>query len=84
MQAAMRGASAWTIGERELMAAMVAKWNSCTFYLGAHHAIAVKQLPLGVVDETLADFSAAPIAHGFKATLAFLEKMTLRPRDLNS
>jgi hypothetical protein len=35
-QAAMRGPSTWTIGERELMAAMVAKWNSCTFCLGAH------------------------------------------------
>lgn len=34
-QAAMRGPSTWTIGERELMAAMVAKWNSCIFCLGA-------------------------------------------------
>jgi AhpD family alkylhydroperoxidase len=39
-QAAMRGPSTWTIGERELMAAMVAKWNSCAFCLGAHRAIA--------------------------------------------
>jgi hypothetical protein len=30
-QAAMRGPSTWSVGERELMAAMVAKWNSCAF-----------------------------------------------------
>jgi alkylhydroperoxidase family enzyme len=81
-QAAMRGPSTWTIGERELMAAMVAKWNSCTFCLGAHRAIAAKQLPTAAVDGTLAEFRAAPISNGLKATLGFLEKMTLRPRDL--
>lgn len=81
-QGAMRGPSTWTIGERELMAAMVAKWNSCTFCLGAHGAIAEKELPTAAVDGTLADFRAAPIPNGLKATLGFLEKMTLRPRDL--
>jgi uncharacterized peroxidase-related enzyme len=81
-QAAMRGPSTWTVGERELIAAMVAKWNSCTFCLGAHRAIAAKQLPTAAVDDTLAEFRAAPIPAGLKATLAFLEKMTLRPRDL--
>lgn len=80
--AAMRGPSTWTIGERELMAALVAKWNSCTFCVGAHSAIAAKQLPRTSVDSALADFRAVPIANGLKATLGFLEKMTLRPRDL--
>src|SRR5215469_18368795 len=30
-QATMRRPSAWSIGERELMAAMVAQWNGCAF-----------------------------------------------------
>jgi uncharacterized peroxidase-related enzyme len=81
-QVAMRGPSTWTIGERELIAAMVAKWNSCTFCLGAHRAIAAKQLTPSLVDGTIEDFQAAPVADGLKATLAFLEKMTLRPKDL--
>jgi uncharacterized peroxidase-related enzyme len=81
-QAAMRGPRTWTIGERELMAAMVAKWNSCAFCLGAHRAVAAKQLPLIAVDDTLTEFRSAPISNTLKATLAFLEKMTLRPRDL--
>jgi alkylhydroperoxidase family enzyme len=36
----MRGPSTWSIGERELMAAMVAKWNSCAFCVGTHAALA--------------------------------------------
>jgi hypothetical protein len=39
-QAVMRGPSMWSIGERELMAVMVAKWNSCPFCVGAHGAVA--------------------------------------------
>jgi uncharacterized peroxidase-related enzyme len=81
-QAAMRGSSAWTIGERELIAAMVAKWNASTFCLGAHRAIAAQQLPTAAVDAALAEFRAAPVSDPLKATLAFLEKMTLRPIDL--
>ena len=42
-QAAMRGPSKWSIGERELMAALVARWNSCAFCVGAHGAIAAKE-----------------------------------------
>lgn len=82
--AAMRGSSSWTIGERELMAAVVAKWNSCEFCVGAHSAVAAKQLARPTIDQTLADYRAAPIANGFRATLGFLEKMTLHPADLSA
>src|SRR5579872_2529754 len=81
-QAAMRGASAWSVGERELIAAMVAKWNSCAFCGGAHGAVAANQMQRPLVDAALADFRAAPISERLKATLAFLEIMTLRPAEL--
>ena len=81
-QAAMRGPSTWSIGERELMAAMVAKWNSCAFCVGAHGAIAAKKMQRPAVDAALADFCAAPISKGLKATLTFLEILTLRPMEL--
>src|SRR4029078_7552811 len=81
-QAAMRAPSAWSVGERELMAAMVAKWNCCQFSLGAHRAVAARQLPLGTIDATLAEYRTAPIPETFTATLGFLEKMTRRPAHL--
>jgi len=83
-QAAMRGPSAWSVGERELMAAMVAKWNSCAFCAGAHCAVAAKEMQRSGVDAALADFRAAPISERLKATLAFLEIMTLRPMELSA
>jgi uncharacterized peroxidase-related enzyme len=82
--AAMRGSSMWSIGERELMAAMVAKWNSCAFCVEAHGAVAAKEVPRPALDAALADFRTAPISEGLKATLAFLEVMTLRPMQLGA
>jgi len=63
---------------------MVAKWNSCEFCVGAHSAVAAKQLARPTIDQTLADYRAAPIANGLRATLGFLEKMTLHPADLSA
>ena len=81
-QAAMRGPSEWSVGERELMAALVAKWNSCSFCVGAHRAVSAKELERSTVDAALADYHAASIPEGLKATLEFLEAMTLRPTEL--
>jgi AhpD family alkylhydroperoxidase len=39
-QGAMRGPSAWSVGDRELMAAFVAKTNRCEFCTKAHLAVA--------------------------------------------
>ena len=47
-QAAMRGESNWSVGERELFAAMTAKWNQCPFCIKAYGAIASL-----VLDKTL-------------------------------
>lgn len=83
-QAAMRGPSVWSVGERELMAAMVAKWNSCAFCVGAHGAVAAKTMERPLVDAVLADYRAAPISPALQAALAFLEVMTLRPLELSA
>jgi uncharacterized peroxidase-related enzyme len=83
-QAAMRGPSKWSVGERELMAALVAKWNSCAFCTGAHSATAAREMKRPAVDAALADFRTAPISEPFKAALAFLEIMTLRPVSLTA
>lgn len=82
-QSAMRGPGAWSIGERELMAAMVAKWNSCAFCVGAHGAVAAKIMKRPVVEAVLKDFRSAPITEALRETLTFLEIMTLRPMELS-
>ncbi|MGH9600103.1 MAG: hypothetical protein ACRD27_09575 [Terracidiphilus sp.] len=82
IQAAMRGPSAWSIGEREMMAAMVAKWNACALRADLHGALAAKHLGRSSVSAVLSEFHTAPIAEGLKMTLAFLEIMTLRPEKL--
>ena len=82
--AAMRGPSVWSVGERELMAAMIAKWNSCAFCVGAHGAVAAKTLQRPVVDAVLADHHVAPISEELKGVLVFLEVMTLRPAELSA
>jgi AhpD family alkylhydroperoxidase len=61
-QAAMRGPSTWSVGERELLAAMIAKWNSCAFCVGAHGAVAAKTMERPLVDAVLADFRSAAIS----------------------
>ncbi|MBU6456498.1 MAG: carboxymuconolactone decarboxylase family protein [Bradyrhizobium sp.] len=83
-QAAMRGPSPWSVAERELMACVVAKWNACAFCVGAHGAVAAKEMQRTQVDQATSDFRTAPISGRLKSALAFLELMTLRPGDLNA
>ena len=65
--AAMRGESPWSVGERELFAAMTAEWNACPFCMGVHGAIASLVLDKGTL---------SPKMH---AMLAFLEIFTKTP-----
>ncbi len=82
--AAMRGPSPWSVAERELMAAMVAKWNASAFCISAHGAVAAKTMKRQSVDAALADFRSAPISPTLRAALVFLEIMTLRPLELSA
>jgi len=81
---AMRGDSDWTVGERELMAAMTAKWNACEFCVGAHGAIAARVLGRRLVDTALEDLQRAELPVRLRAALAFLEALTRTPDTLTS
>lgn len=83
-QAAMRGPSAWSIGEREVMAALIAKWNACAFCADVHGAVAARHLGSATVDAVLSNYHKAPISEGLKKTLGYLEIMTLRPEELTA
>jgi AhpD family alkylhydroperoxidase len=73
---AMRGPSAWSAGDRELMAAFVAKNNECEWCTRAHTAVAKRAYrDEGRVAAVLSDFEAAPIEEGLRATLRMLRKL---------
>jgi AhpD family alkylhydroperoxidase len=74
---AMRGTSAWSVGDRELMAAYISKVNESRFCVGAHSATAA----LAYKDEervmsALADLDNAPIGRSLRQTLRMLGTLT--------
>ncbi len=74
---AMRGPSAWSVGDRELMAAYVSQVNDTQFCIAAHSA--TSGLFYGdhaKVAATLADVDTAPIEEPLRATLRMLGKLT--------
>jgi len=74
---AMRGPSAWSVGDRELMAAYVSQVNESAFCIGAHSATARQAYQDGPkVAAVLADLESAPVGDGLRATLRMLGKLT--------
>jgi len=74
---AMRGPSAWSVADRELMAAFVSKVNQCAFCIGAHSATAGQAYQDSAkVQTVLADLDSAPIEEGLRETLRMLGKLT--------
>lgn len=74
---AMRGPSAWSVGDRELMAAYVSKVNDSAFCVGAHTATATLAYQDGPrVEAVLADLESAPVEEPLRATLRMLGKLT--------
>jgi len=76
-QEAMRGPSAWSVGDRELMAAFVSQTNECAFCIGAHTATAARAYhDEAKVSAVLSDLETAPIEEPLRATLRLLGKLT--------
>jgi AhpD family alkylhydroperoxidase len=75
-QGAMRGPSAWSVGDRELMAAFVAKTNHCEFCTKAH--LAVAQGAYHRDGKRVSDLlsETAAIEEPLRATLLMLGKLT--------
>src|SRR6516162_8705304 len=86
---AMRGPSAWSVGDRELMAAYVSKVNGTEFCIKAHSAVAGRAYQDDArVSATLADLDTAPIGEPLRATLRMLGKLardnTIDARDVRT
>lgn len=76
-QVAMRGPSAWSVGDRELMGACVSQMNGCDVCTKTHAgvaALAYRDEP--TVAATLADLETAPIEEPLRATLRMLRTLT--------
>ena len=74
---AMRGPSPWSVADRELMAAFVAKANECEFCTKAHATVAQRAYGDGkMVSAFLSDPDTATIGEPLRATLLMLGKLT--------
>lgn len=74
---AMRGPSAWSVGDRELMAAFVSKMNECEFCIKAHAAVSARAYrDEAKVSAALSDLDTAFIQEPLRATLRLLGKLT--------
>jgi AhpD family alkylhydroperoxidase len=75
-QEAMRGPSAWSVGDRELMAATIAQANGSEWCTKAHTAVATGAYrDPAKVAEALRDLDAAPIGEALRATLRMVRKV---------
>ena len=89
-QEAMRGASAWSVADRELMAGFVARINQCEFCTKTHFAVAKAALRQDgkPVPHLLPDLDTAAIEEPLRSTLLMLGKLTreqaARPDDMRA
>jgi uncharacterized peroxidase-related enzyme len=76
-QKAMRGPSAWSIGDRELMGACVSQTNECEVCTKTHAGVAALAYHNQTkVSAVLADLDTAPIDDRLRATVRMLRKLT--------
>ena len=80
VQTVMRGESALSEGERELIAAYVSGLNACNYCYGSHQAIAADlNVDPKLLEAILTDIATAPIEEPMRPVLAFVRKVTLNP-----
>jgi uncharacterized peroxidase-related enzyme len=86
---AMRGPSQWSVGDRELMAALVSKASGCEYCIKAHTSVSVRAYhDEAKVSATLSNLETAPIEESLRATLRMLDKLTrehaVQPDDMHA
>ena len=74
--------TAWTSGERELIAGLTSKLNSCSFCVAIHRSVSSSEVEPEVMEAVLADWRTAPVSPRLRAMLGFIETMTLDPERL--
>lgn len=79
----LRGPSPLTVGERELIAAVVSGTNACSFCYGAH-ALAAERFGMeeSLMTALLEDIDSAPIDDKMKPVLKYVTKLTREPAKI--
>src|SRR5580704_19086101 len=84
-EAAMRGPSPFTQGERELIAAYVSGLNACTYCHATHVAVAAAcGVEPDLVKALVADIESAPIEARMKPILRYARKLTHSPARMTA
>ena len=79
-EAAMRGSSPFSQGERELIAAYVSGLNACVYCHGTHVGVAEAcGIAPDIIKALLDDVEAAPVEARMKPVLLYARKLTLSP-----
>lgn len=79
-QSILRGKSALTKGERELIAAVVSATNDCPFCYGVHAAAAAEfGLDESVIQAITENIDSSPVDIKLKPILKYVQKLTLTP-----
>ena len=74
----MRGPSAFTPGERELMGAFCSRLNACTYCYSSHSEAAILfGVDAKVFEPLMEDIDTAPVDDKLKPVFHFLKKLTL-------
>lgn len=76
----LRGPSAFTVAERELIAAVVSSVNACGYCFGAHARTAEAfGVDPALIEALAADLDTAPVDPKLKPVLAYVTKLTRTP-----
>jgi uncharacterized peroxidase-related enzyme len=79
-EAVLRQPSALTVGERELIAALVSGLNSCDYCYGVHaQTAAAFGIDEALIEAMVRDLDAAPVPEKLRPVLQYAKKLTLSP-----
>lgn len=79
----MRGESAFTAAQRELMAAYISGLNACKYCHGSHQAIAIDlNIDPKLLEAILTDLATAPMEERLRPVFNFVHKLTLYPSKI--
>jgi uncharacterized peroxidase-related enzyme len=83
-EAAMRGPSRFSQGQRELIAAYVSGLNACVYCHGTHVGVAEAcGIAPNLIKALLNDVEAAPVEARMKPVLRYARKLTLSPARMS-